>query len=528
MGADGEDMGGGKPMKPQRVSSPAGQPDQAPREEAAPPELGLVSGAPIGLFASDPAGRCLYVNRHWSHLTGRSFADSLGLGWLEAIHPADRARMAEAWREAVAAEAPLRAQLRLLRAAGPAVWVMVEACPNRDARGRLTGYAGALMDITARVMAEGDLRRSNAFFQAQMQATQDGILVVDEHQQIQSYNERFRELWGVPAELAASRDDQRLLAFVSTQLKEPEDTLARIAFLYAHPEESAWDEVALADGRVFERYSAPVTGPDGTYYGRIWHFRDITERKRLEAQLVRQNARLVALDQARSGLLHAVSHDLRTPLTSILGYTEFLDEGLGGALTADQAQFVGQIALATRRLIFMVDDLLDAARQEAGTFRLSLAPADLDGQILEVTQSLRPQLEAAGLRLSLSLTDPPLCARMDAHRITQVLSNLLTNAIKFSPEGQTVSVRACRAGDLVRCEIADRGPGLAEADQAKLFERFAQLEAGKRRGGTGLGLYIARQIVEAHGGAIGVESAPGEGATFWFTLPVAGPPAEGG
>jgi signal transduction histidine kinase len=166
-----------------------------------------------------------------------------------------------------------------------------------------------------------------------------------------------------------------------------------------------------------------------------------------------------------------------------------------------------------------VDDLLDYARIEAGTFTLQLEEADMVAKVAEIVESLTLQAKEVGLKLTTALPDEPLALRMDAQRVGQVLINFLTNAIKFTPAGGAITVRLLPEADQVRCEVADTGPGIPEADRTRLFQRFTQLENGQKKGGTGLGLSIAKALVEAHGGAIGVDSASGEGSTFWFTLP---------
>ncbi|MNX66882.1 Alkaline phosphatase synthesis sensor protein PhoR [compost metagenome] len=253
--------------------------------------------------------------------------------------------------------------------------------------------------------------------------------------------------------------------------------------------------------------------------------RERAEAERAESILREQKARAEleaaqSLDRLKNDFVNSVSHELRTPLTTIKGYTEFLEDGIGGDLSDAQLKFVRQIGQSTGRLERLVDDLLDFARMEAGTFRLNVVREDLAAKVQEVIASLEPQSEAAGLTLRPVLHDAELWLEMDPQRIAQVLINLIGNAIKFTPPGGLVEVRLCSEDDMVRCEVADNGVGISPEDQARLFQRFSQLSPGMRKGGTGLGLSISKALIEAHGGQIGVESIPGRGTTFWFTLPL--------
>lgn len=371
---------------------------------------------------------------------------------------------------------------------------------------------------------EEALRRSLAVMAVQQDASPDGILLVDEHARVISSNRRFREMWRLPAELVAQGADRVLLDRVIGLVADPAGFRDRIRHLYDHPAEVAVDEIPLADGRVIERYTAPATAPDGTYYGRLWIFRDITERKGLEAALQAQNEQLRELDRLKVTFINAVSHELRVPLTSVLGYTEFIEEMLAVDVPDTHALAQAREYLATakvnaRRLQVLVDDLLDFALLEAGMFQLRKEPGEFVQRVREVAAALRPQASRQAHAIALELPAGPVPLAMDGQRVGQVISNLVINALKFTPPGTAVVVRVASRPGRVRCEVADAGDGIAPEDLPLLFQRYGQLEAGKRRGGSGLGLYISKALVEAHGGAIGVESEVGAGTTFWFELP---------
>jgi PAS domain S-box-containing protein len=271
------------------------------------------------------------------------------------------------------------------------------------------------------------------------------------------------------------------------------------------------------DVRHVHTIGQPVLGPDGRVAKLVGTSQDVTQRVELEEQLRAQNEELRALHEIKDHFVDAVSHELRNPMTTIAGYADVLAEELDGPITPRQLTSIQQIKRGARRLQRLLDDLLEFTILQSGDFALQLAPARLDDQVREAVEGLRPQLAEASVAVELGLPAESLWLHMDALRIGQVLTNLIANAIKFSPGGGAIQVRACRLERGFRCEVQDRGPGIAAEDLPRLFQRYSQLGPGTR--GAGLGLSISKALVEAHGGRIGVDSTPGAGSTFWFELP---------
>jgi signal transduction histidine kinase len=233
------------------------------------------------------------------------------------------------------------------------------------------------------------------------------------------------------------------------------------------------------------------------------------------------------LERLKDLFVSSVSHELRAPMTAIIGYQELLEEGTAGPLSPAQREFVQGTLNNARRLQRLVDDLLDHARLEAGTFKLRTTIRDLTEVVAATIESMAAEAANADVKLVAELEPGLLLAEMDPQRIEQVLANFLGNAIKFTPEGGTVWVRTRTQGEGIWCEVQDTGPGIAPDDVPRLFRPFGQLAAGAASGGSGLGLAIAKSLVEAHGGHVDVRTAPGHGSTFGFYLPsrVTGPAA---
>lgn len=239
------------------------------------------------------------------------------------------------------------------------------------------------------------------------------------------------------------------------------------------------------------------------------------------AELKQAYDQLMEVDQLKTNFLSLVSHELRTPLTTILGYAEFLEDCVDGELSTGQEESVRQIQQATARLQRLVDDLLDFARVEAGTFGLVCSHVDLAAKIAETLHSLRPMTQETDLQLQVRVPGEPVWVWADPGRLAQVLLNLVGNALKFTPPGGRIEVSLAASETAWRIEVTDTGIGIDPEHLPKLFQRFYQVDSSSTRskGGAGLGLSIARSIVEAHGGEIGVRSVPQQGSTFWFTLP---------
>jgi signal transduction histidine kinase len=240
--------------------------------------------------------------------------------------------------------------------------------------------------------------------------------------------------------------------------------------------------------------------------------------ERNRGELEAQNAKLRESERLKSELVSIVSHELRTPLTSVLGFTSMLVQR---DLDEDsRRQYLEIVDSQTRRLSALVDRFLDLQRIEEGRLDLASIPVDL-GQILR-EQGLLYVGPSEPHHLTVRLEDEPLEVLGDPERLTQVVGNLLSNAVKYSPEGGAVEIHGARHDGLVHVRVRDRGIGIPESHRAKIFTKFHRGDAGATGiSGTGLGLAVSRDVVEAHGGSIGFVSAPGRGSTFWFELPAA-------
>jgi signal transduction histidine kinase/FixJ family two-component response regulator len=370
-----------------------------------------------------------------------------------------------------------------------------------------------------------------AFLEAQVDAALDGILVVDNQGRQILQNQRMNDLWKIPPDIAANDDDAAQLQFVTGRTKNPQQFADKIAYLYSHPDEVGRDEIELVDGTILDRYSAPVRGRTGKYYGRIWTFRDITEQRKLAEQL-RQSQKMEAVGQLAGG----IAHDFNNILAVIQLQASLLEAA--GNLCPEQLEYSREIGITAQRAATLTRQLLLFSRKET----LQLRDLDLNKSIGDMAKMLRRSLGEA-VQLDFHFARQPLCLHADAGMLDQVLLNLAVNARDAMPGGGRLIVETsavdfdaataaqfspARPGAFVCLCVSDTGCGIPPEIMPRIFEPFfTTKEVGK---GTGLGLATVFGIVQQHKGWINVYSEIGRGTTFRIYFPrlaaLSGPKAE--
>ena len=243
---------------------------------------------------------------------------------------------------------------------------------------------------------------------------------------------------------------------------------------------------------------------------------------RMNEELRRLYGELETASRHKSEFLANMSHELRTPLNAIIGFSEVLREQMFGELNDRQREYVDDVLEASRHLLSLINDILDLSKVEAGRMELDLSEVSVPDTLQTGLTMHEEHANHGGVALTLEVVPAEIVVQADERKLRQVLFNLVSNAVKFTPPGGRVEVSAHLTDGVVEVAVADSGPGIAPEDQDRIFEEFQQArgtDGGERPDGTGLGLALARKLVELHGGRLWVESVPGEGSTFRFTLP---------
>jgi signal transduction histidine kinase len=350
-----------------------------------------------------------------------------------------------------------------------------------------------------------ELQGTNALQRALLDSTVDGICFTDASGRLVFANAPLQQT-SVEFDLPPHGSITDRLLTLADRTTEPARFRARMYEL-AHDRSASEDDFELADsGRVFRGSTTPVQRPDGTLVGRIWSLRDVTADRNLE--------------RLRDAFVAAVSHELRTPLTSVSGFLELLGDeedslGLSGRTYLTAAR------RGTDRLQRIVEDLLLVGQIEADRLELVTEPLDLTELAAAAIEAVRPAADEKGVAITLD-AEEPLPIEADSARLTQVLDNLLSNAVKFTPAGGAVILSVSGGDGRRRIEITDNGIGVPYEELGQVFSRFYRASNATRRAipGTGLGLVIARAIVEGHDGTVSLDSREGEGTSVTVQLPL--------
>lgn len=490
--------------------------------------------AEVFWMSSPEKNEMIYISPAYEtiwHRTCKSLYDQ-PLSWVESIHPEDRERVRIA-----AIEKQTRGdydeEYRIVRSDGAIRWIHDRAFPVRNDYGEVYRIAGVAEDITARKEVEEDIRKANRMLD-EMNVTleervksrtleladvlsqvrnekhkteriiheiTDGIIVIDAGDEIVLINPAARRFLGINGE--DTLKDQSAIEQHVPQLHE----------VFQNATEPLTEELVVhspghVDPRVFKTTSVPLRDEHGAQLGKVVVFHDVTSVK--EA------------DRLKSKFVLQVSHELRTPLTSIKGSIDNLRDSIAGPLSKKQVEYLDRMSKSSDQLVHMINNLLDISSIEAKNVTLAIATVVIKDLIEQIVTKFQPTAASKQLEIHLDKFNGRSQIQGDGAKLEQAISLMLDNAIKFTDPGGVVTITLHQNRHSLKISIRDTGIGIPLDDQWAIFDRFYRVEqaTSAREKGAGLGLYIAKNIIEMHGGRIRVSSEVGKGSEFLITLPM--------
>ncbi len=473
--------------------------------------LAEADAAQAGIFVAGINGSYLLVNAALCAMTGYTRDEIMALPSWDLIAPAERPRVAAIRGARVTGQAaPTEYETALISRTGEVIPVIARSHLLRDAAGAI-GVMVEVVDLRGLRQAQQRGRHLTEVLDRLATASPVPLIVTDAEWRVELWSPAAERLFGWPAAEVTGRvlpvlSDTRRHAIARSLTEVRADAPVAIA----------GEPATCRDGRATPvDLHASATVQDGAVTGYVLAFEDVEDRA--EAH------RAQALERVRDRFLQTMSHELRTPLHAILGFAQLLDDGISGTLNRDQRDHVRDIRDAGRRLLSLVNDILDVASLDLGAWRSAPEPLDLAELAADVLEEVRRTGDVRDLAIRLDAPEPVEVA-IDARSARLVLLHLLANAVQFTDRGDvTVTVRAEAPGAVVT--VADTGIGIDPRDHRRLFDDFVQLRqrAGRLPTGTGLGLPLVRRLLDQMGGTIEVASTPGAGSTFTVRLPANAP-----
>ena len=390
--------------------------------------------------------------------------------------------------------------------------VRVITTPNPEG-----GITYLLDDVTERLELE---RRFDALIRVQGETLDnlgEAVIVFASDGKSRLYNPAFARMWRLSPSFLAERPHVEAISEWCQPLTRDADVWRRLRMMVTGlgTREQVSARLERNDGSVIDYATVPL--PDGAT---LVAFQDVSDTVNVERALRERNEALEAADALKNDFVHHVSYELRTPLTNIIGFSHLLSDQASGPLNEKQCEYLGYISSSSAALLAIINDVLDLASIDAGAMKLDLGPTDIRKAAEAAVESIQDRLAEKTLRLDLMIADGIGSFMADERRIRQVLYNLLSNAISFSVQGGAITLKAERRHDAVILTVRDRGRGIPQEIQDRVFSRFETHALGSQHRGVGLGLSIVRSFVELHGGTVSLQSEEGVGTTVTCIFPL--------
>lgn len=462
----------------------------------------LVDAIPHFVWTMRPDGSAEYANQRWCDYTNMAAEQLQGDGWVQCLHPEDRPHVLEVWETAVRARTPYEVEHRIRGGeSGEYRWFLGRGVPLRDSQGKILRWFGTCTDIDERKRVEEALRQSQERVNILMNSSLMGIFVSAEEQVVEA-NDTYLRMTGY------TREDLQAGIINWVGMTPPE---------YAEQTQQARQE--LTASQHVTRYDKEYVCKDGSrlpvVVGAV-----VVRLEPLQAiGFVLDNSARQELEQRKDDFINMAGHELKTPLTSLKLQTQLLRARLNRQGFHEIAADLAMLEKPVRQLERLIAELLDVSKIQAGRLEYLREPVDLEKLLHEVACSMQQMSPTHTIKVRGTV---PRTLIGDQSRLEQVFTNLISNAVKYSPEADTVEIDLNASAGLATVQIHDHGIGIPREQREKIFERFYRAIAPRERSisGLGMGLYIVSEIVNRHGGTITVDSAVGEGSIFTVTLPL--------
>ncbi|MFP8952387.1 PAS domain S-box protein [Natrialbaceae archaeon A-arb3/5] len=434
---------------------------------------------------------------------------------LSSIHDDDRERVQTEIQAAIDSAGEYESEYRVWNADDELRWVVARGHVECDEDGRPVTFPGALTDITERKRAEIALQKSRRQLETLFEVLPVGVVVANADGELVRANNTAKEIWGGDVFDADSVEEYKQYSAVWADSGEPvapdEWTMAQVLAGDAVTDPNVYEIETFDDEtRIIMEHGMPVLDEHGEVSRAVVTITEITERREYQRRLEASNERL-------EHFAYAASHDLQEPLRMVSSYLQLIESRYGDQLDEDGREFLEFAVNGADRMREMIDGLLEYSRIE--TQGDPLEPTDLDTVIADTLEDLQVRIQETDAELT---TDPLPVVRGDDNQLRQLFQNLLSNALEYSGDDPPrVHVSAEPRGSMWAISVRDEGIGIDPEDQDRIFDVFERLHSREEYSGTGIGLALCQRIAERHGGELWVDSEPGEGSTFWMTLPVA-------
>jgi PAS domain S-box-containing protein len=461
---------------------------------------------------SSPDRLCTFVNDTWVEFTGRAAEQAAGQGWIESIHPEDREPYLATFHAAFDQSEEFTVTYRLRRADGEYRWLSETGVPIFSTGRTFSGYVGSVIDITEQLEQQDALEDSLLDVEGIVDAAHEALVVLDSRLVVKKINTAFSRLFGIDSKDAENRHIYELgdRDWDKPMLREmleriiPDDTEIR-DYEISTQFKAVGEKTLLLNARRLDRPTPMI----------VLAINDITERKKDDEVLARYARDLVRSNAELEQFAYVASHDLQEPLRMVSSYLKLIERRYKGKLDSDADEFIEFAVDGATRMKALINDLLTYSR--IGTGKQELQWTDTQAVLNQVLADLRPTIEDSGAVVT---SDPlPTLVAVEG-QLDQLFQNLISNAIKFSSEKPPeIHIGAERVNNTWLFSVRDNGMGIDPQHAERIFVLFQRLQSRGQYPGTGIGLAICKKIVDYHGGRIWVESSPGQGATFYFTIP---------